>query len=366
MENTLLTRKANGEKILISELLAAPPSDEVLSELFPYSRNSKPHISQLGLKILKLRLDGKDNEEAGKELGLTRNQVEGRFQNIKAKFERGPIPDYIELDSPALRRLRGLEVTFTEGYMKLSELLRDMPSDQELKEFAIMRGNVPGFGTKRILNHEDLILVQKKQAGISVASLTAKARKAWRATQKVDGRDVIIDRRATEAAPWYVTADLNHYIDGHKKAYYEAVEAARVVQEFIDYAGPEKNGESPPAQHGLDQEVMLQELRPVVRGEALEPLIEIRRASLQLVEDGPDRSGPFIRQLENQLLPGALLGERQKYGPASFLGAHNEVHFPVSILCPFPDAGGPVHDGRQIRMNNPGFLPSLWLPLRLL
>lgn len=163
MENTFLARKANGEKILISELLAAPPSDEVLAELFPYSKNSKPHITQLGLKILKLRLDGKDNEEAGKELGLTRNQVEGRFQNIKAKFERGPIPDYIELDSPALRRLRGLEVTFTEGYMKLSELLRDMPSDQELKEFAIMRGNVPGFGTKRMLNHEDLILVQKKQ-----------------------------------------------------------------------------------------------------------------------------------------------------------------------------------------------------------
>ena len=82
----------------------------------------------------------------------------------------------------------------------------------------------------------------KDQVLISVASLTTKARKAWRATQKVDGRDVIIDRRATEAAPWYVTADLNHYIDGHKKAYYEAVEAARVVQEFIDYAGPEKIG----------------------------------------------------------------------------------------------------------------------------
>ena len=80
----------------------------------------------------------------------------------------------------------------------------------------------------------------KDQVLISVASLTTKARKAWRATQKVDGRDVIIDRRATEAVPWYVTADLNHYIEGHKKAYYEAVEAARVVQEFIDYAGPEK------------------------------------------------------------------------------------------------------------------------------
>ncbi|WP_204790949.1 hypothetical protein [Oscillibacter sp. CU971] len=40
MENTFLARKANGEKILISELLAAPPSDEIMSELFPYSRNS--------------------------------------------------------------------------------------------------------------------------------------------------------------------------------------------------------------------------------------------------------------------------------------------------------------------------------------
>lgn len=80
----------------------------------------------------------------------------------------------------------------------------------------------------------------KGEVMVPVTSLTTKARKAWRATQKVDGRDVIIDRRATEAAPWYVTADLNHYIDSHKKAYYEAVEAARVVQEFIDYAGPEK------------------------------------------------------------------------------------------------------------------------------
>lgn len=171
MENSFLTRKANGEKILISELLAAPPSDEGLATLFPYSKTAKPHISQLGLMILNLRLNGVDNEKAGKELNLTRNQVESRFQNIKTKFERGPIPDYIELDHPALRRLRGLEVTFTSGYTKLSELLRDMPSDQELKEFAIQRGNVSGFGTKRILNHEDLILVQKKQAGLRNATI---------------------------------------------------------------------------------------------------------------------------------------------------------------------------------------------------
>ena len=69
----------------------------------------------------------------------------------------------------------------------------------------------------------------KDQVLIAVASLTAKGRKAWRAAQKVDGRDVIIGKRAEEV-PWYVEADLNHYIEGHKKAYYEAVELAARVQ----------------------------------------------------------------------------------------------------------------------------------------
>ena len=84
----------------------------------------------------------------------------------------------------------------------------------------------------------------KDQVMISVASLSAKGRKAWRAAQKVDGRDVIIDQKATEATPWYVDADLNHYIEGdggkRKKAYYEAVELAARVQDFINYEGPDR------------------------------------------------------------------------------------------------------------------------------
>ena len=70
----------------------------------------------------------------------------------------------------------------------------------------------------------------KDQVLISVASLSPKGRKAWKAAQKVDGRDVIIDKR-TEAAPWYVEADLNYYIENNKKAYYEAVELAARVQD---------------------------------------------------------------------------------------------------------------------------------------
>lgn len=164
MENTFLKRKVTGEKILISELLAAPPTDEVLMELFPYSKDSRPYITQIGLKILKLRLDGLSITEVGKTLGLTQGQVVSRFQIIKNKFAK-PLPDYIEMDTPGLRRLCGLEVLPTSGYTKLSELLRDMPSDQELIELSIARGNTPGVKNQRALNNEDLSLLQKKAAG---------------------------------------------------------------------------------------------------------------------------------------------------------------------------------------------------------
>ena len=76
---------------------------------------------------------------------------------------------------------------------------------------------------------------------ISVSSLSAKGRRAWRAAQKVEGGEAIVAQR-TEGRPWYVDADLNRYIAGHKAAYYEAVELAARVQDFIDYAGPDRTG----------------------------------------------------------------------------------------------------------------------------
>ena len=82
----------------------------------------------------------------------------------------------------------------------------------------------------------------KDQALISTSSLSAKARKAWRAAQKVEGSEVIIDKRAQEAVPWYVTADLNQYTEANKKRFYEAVELAARVQDFIDYDGPDRTG----------------------------------------------------------------------------------------------------------------------------
>lgn len=74
---------------------------------------------------------------------------------------------------------------------------------------------------------------------VSAASLTSKARKAHKAIQKIDGRDVIIEQRTT-ATPWYVEVDLNHYVESNKKQYYEAIELAKRVQEFIDYDGSDR------------------------------------------------------------------------------------------------------------------------------
>ncbi len=79
----------------------------------------------------------------------------------------------------------------------------------------------------------------KDEVMIAVSSLSPKARRAWKAAQKADGRDAVISSKTTEARPWYVDADLNHYIEQNRRAYYEAVEIANVVQRFIDYNGDE-------------------------------------------------------------------------------------------------------------------------------
>lgn len=79
----------------------------------------------------------------------------------------------------------------------------------------------------------------KDEITVAVSSLSPKAQRAWRAAQKIDGRDAVISSKTSEARPWYVDTDLNHYIEQHKQAYYEAVELANAVQRFMDYDGDE-------------------------------------------------------------------------------------------------------------------------------
>lgn len=82
----------------------------------------------------------------------------------------------------------------------------------------------------------------KEQIRVAVSSLSQKARRAHRAQQRIDGGDIIIDQIKGQETPWYVTADLNQYIEGHKRQYYEAVELANRVQESLQYDGPDRTG----------------------------------------------------------------------------------------------------------------------------
>ena len=171
MENVFLRRKANGEKILFSELLENPPSDDVLIDLFSYSRGGKPYISQYELKVLKLRLDGLTAQEVGEILNISSTVVSTRFRNTCEKLTRGFILDYIEMDVPGIRRLCGMPISITSGYTKVSELLRDMPSDQDLLKLSIQRGHIVGLSGRRTMRNEDLSLLKKKLDGQTNAAI---------------------------------------------------------------------------------------------------------------------------------------------------------------------------------------------------
>lgn len=81
----------------------------------------------------------------------------------------------------------------------------------------------------------------RPQVLVAASSLSVKGRKAWRAAQKAEGREILINKR-TEEAPWYVTVDYTAYVAGHEKAFYEAVELARHIQDFLEYDGPDRTG----------------------------------------------------------------------------------------------------------------------------
>lgn len=74
----------------------------------------------------------------------------------------------------------------------------------------------------------------KDRVLVAVSSLSRKARRAYKAAQKITGRDVIIEAR-TNKSPWYLDVDLNWYIGTHKRQYYEAVELSKRIQEFVGY-----------------------------------------------------------------------------------------------------------------------------------
>lgn len=74
----------------------------------------------------------------------------------------------------------------------------------------------------------------KDRVLITLSSLSKMARKKYKESEKISGGDIIIEQR-TQEVPWYLDVDLNWYIENNKQKYYEAVELAKQIKEFVSY-----------------------------------------------------------------------------------------------------------------------------------
>ena len=126
----LLEKASHGEAIHFSELLRDIPSDEILANLFFDPEHPENNgVSQFGLEVLKLRLEGYKLSEIADRLRTPASKVAYWSRKTRNCLLKG-VPDYIDVDIPALRRLLHIRQTIT-GYTKLSELLQELPSDDE-------------------------------------------------------------------------------------------------------------------------------------------------------------------------------------------------------------------------------------------
>lgn len=169
--NKFVEMKYCGRIILFSELLEEIPPDDVLLELFPNPITPKSQlVNHRGLEVLKLRLDGLKQPDIAGKLNLTQGQV-AYSSKMAINGLRLCVPAYVEVDIPALRKILNMNQAPLTEYTKLSELLRDMPSDEKLEQLFSERGNIAGTGVKRPPTNADLQMLQMRQQAHSLSDI---------------------------------------------------------------------------------------------------------------------------------------------------------------------------------------------------
>lgn len=79
----------------------------------------------------------------------------------------------------------------------------------------------------------------KERVMVAVSSLSPKARRKHKAEQRALGSEVVIDHHSA-SEPWYVSADLNSYIENKKETYYKAIALAGQIKQFMLYSDRQK------------------------------------------------------------------------------------------------------------------------------
>jgi transposase InsO family protein len=78
---------------------------------------------------------------------------------------------------------------------------------------------------------------------VSLSSLSKMARRAYKEARNIEGGDVVVEERIeSDVVPWYIDIDLDGYIKQFGNRYYEAVEMAKGIQEFLNYADRDRTG----------------------------------------------------------------------------------------------------------------------------
>lgn len=79
---------------------------------------------------------------------------------------------------------------------------------------------------------------------VAVASLSKKARNAWKERAKLKELSGTIspegEAQPKPEAPWYVEADVDWYIENYREQWYKGMELGNVIREFLQYDGANK------------------------------------------------------------------------------------------------------------------------------
>ena len=79
---------------------------------------------------------------------------------------------------------------------------------------------------------------------VAVASLSKKARNAWKERAKLKELSGTISpegkAQPEPEAPWYVEADVDWYIENYREQWYKGMELGNVIREFLQYDGANK------------------------------------------------------------------------------------------------------------------------------
>ena len=155
------------QTILFSEILENIPPQDQLIDLFPTpGYPGKTCIKPFGLEVLRLRLQGFTLKQIAEQLGVSYHRVSYWSQTVKNCLHNGHISDRVIVDIPAMQSILPVDIFPPPKYTKLSELLQNMPSDEELLQMNQRYEKLCRAGKRQqALTQQDLYILQQRQSG---------------------------------------------------------------------------------------------------------------------------------------------------------------------------------------------------------